>query len=88
MHINELPPTSNDYPEPLLSDGLGGIIIPSLLYRAMFHKESCAGHIVRYSDGGYFANSADEIVEVDYDYLASVILSEPSEGFPAQPSLA
>lgn len=77
-----LNPTSNqpseDRPEPLLSDGQGGILIPGMLYRCFFNKEPCKGRIVCYSGGGYFANSANEIIEVDYDYLASVILRDPT----------
>lgn len=74
----------NEQEEPLLSDGLGGILIPSLLYRLMYLKEPYAGRIVRYKGGGFFANSLDEVVEVNYDYLKGVILLEASEGFEAQ----
>jgi hypothetical protein len=59
-----------------------------MLYRCMFHTEPFAGYIIRYCGGGYFANAANEIVEVDYDYLASVILTKPSEGYPAHPYLS
>ncbi|MDP3819800.1 MAG: hypothetical protein Q8Q57_12475 [Methylotenera sp.] len=78
------PLTSDDRPEPLLCDGQGNILIPTLLYRLMYHREPYAGRIVRYKGGGWFTNARDEVIQVDYDFLKGIILLEAAEGFDAQ----
>ena len=61
-------------PEPLLSDGRGGTLIPRLIYLLMRNCNTLPGQAVRYAGGGYFHDEQGMVIDADYDWLLFVNL--------------